>query len=444
LNYTPLLTDQYQLVMAYSYWKLGMAEQEAVFHLSFRTLPHNKQFIVASGLHAAIDFMQQFIFNQDDLAYLAAQQNENGPLFDPAFLTYLQQLRFTCDVDAIPEGTLVFAKEPLIRIKGPIIQGQLLETALINFINFGTLITTKAANVYQAAQGDPVIEFGLRRAQGPDGGLTASRSAYIGGCTATSNVLAGKLFGIPIQGTQAHSWIMAFPNELAAFRGFADVMADQTILLVDTYDTIQGIKNAITVGQELQKKGHHLRGIRLDSGDLLTLSQQGRQLLDAAGFTETKIIASGDLDEYIIHDLKVKQAPIDSWGVGTRLVTAYDQPSLNAIYKLSAIKNSHGTWDYKMKISNTPDKSTLPGIQQVRRYQNQKDVIYDIELDTNLVAGEDLLQPIFRAGQLCYTLPSIDQIRAHCLESVSNFSHATIPYPVVIAPKLDMLTAIIA
>jgi nicotinate phosphoribosyltransferase len=428
--------------MAYSYWKLGMAETETVFHLSFRSLPHQKQFMVGAGLHAVIDFINQFEFSDTELAYLSKQNHSDHALFEPDFLDYLRQLSLTCSLDATPEGTVVFAKEPILRVTGPIIQCQLLETALINFINFGTLITTKAAHVYQAAQGDAVIEFGLRRAQGPDGGLSASRYAYIGGCSATSNVLAGQLFDIPIQGTQAHSWVMAFPTELEAFQGFARVMGDQTTLLVDTYHTLEGIKNAITVGLALQQEGHHLAAIRLDSGNLLELSKQARLLLNEAGLTQTKILASGDLDEYIIEDLKSKQAPIDAWGVGTRLVTSYDQPALNAIYKLSAIKNKNGNWDYKMKISDSPHKSTLPGVQQIKRYPHQKDVIYDVELGAPSEAGgEDLLEPIFRKGQQCYTPPTIHQIREYCINEVQDFiDHAPKPYPVEIEPKLKAIS----
>ncbi len=439
MSYSPLLTDQYQLVMAYGYWKLGMAEREAVFHLSFRQLPKNSEYMVSTGLQSVIGFLNAFHFSLSDLQYIKSLRNGNGPFFPAKFIDYLQELKFTCDLEAITEGNLVFAKEPIIRIQGPILQCQLLETPLLNFINFATLIATKASLLYQAAQADPIIEFGLRRAQGPDGGLTASRSAYIGGCVGTSNMLAGKLYDIPVHGTQAHSWIMAFPTELEAFHAFAQVMGAKTILLVDTYNTIEGVKNAIEVGHSLRKKGNELAGIRLDSGDLLLLSKEARRMLDEANMTQTKIVASGDLDENIIRYLKSKQAPIDSWGVGTRLVTAYDQPALNAIYKLSAIKNSEGQWQYKMKISDDAQKYSIPGIQQIKRYANQKDIIYEIKSEEKLPAGgNDLLHPIFRKGRQVYFSPNIHEIRERCINQVQTFSkNAPKPYPVNFGTKLQ-------
>ncbi|MBA2653799.1 MAG: nicotinate phosphoribosyltransferase [Gammaproteobacteria bacterium] len=448
-TYSPLLTDQYQLVMAYNYWKLGLAEQEAIFHLSFRMLPLQSLFMVAAGLERIIEFLRDFKFTASDLTYLEGVENGDGALFSGEFLTYLSNLTFTCDLDGVPEGTIVYAKEPVLRIKGPILQCQLLETPLLNFINFATLIATKASQVYLAAQDDPVIEFGLRRAQGPDGGLTASRSAYIGGCSATSNVLAGKLYDIPINGTQAHSWIMAFPSELEAFQKFATIMKSNTVLLVDTYDTLNGIKHAIETAKLLAAEKETLAAIRLDSGDLLELSRKARNLLDNAGLSETKIIASGDLDEHVIRTLKENNAPIDSWGVGTRLVTSHDQPSLNAIYKLTALKNISGEWDYKIKLSNDPQKSTIPGILQTRRLFEHglpvEDIIYDIELGEELFKtkkpheSQDLLQTIFQKGVLTYTLPNIHQIRSQTLEQVKiHSSFALKPYPVSLGQNLQL------
>jgi nicotinate phosphoribosyltransferase len=441
--YSPLLTDQYQLVMAYNYWKLGMAQREAVFHLSFRQLPEKCDYLVSAGLESVIEFLANFQFSSSDLSYLKKLQTHHAKLFSADFLDYLEQLTFTCDLHAIPEGVLSFAKEPILRIQGSILQCQLLETPLLNFIHFATLIATKASVLYSAAQSDPIIEFGLRRAHGPDGGLTASRSAFIGGCSGTSNALAGKLFDIPIQGTQAHSWIMAFPTELEAFRSVAQVMGNATILLVDTYKTVDGIKHAIEIGHSLQKEGHELAGIRLDSGDLLALSKEARRMLDEANLPHTKIIASGDLDEDIIRYLKSQHAPIDSWGVGTRLVTSYTQPALNAIYKLAAIKNSEGNWDYKMKISDDPQKLTLPGIQQIRRYSNQRDIIYNIRSDETLPSGgSDLLQPIFCNGKLVYQTPTLHQMRETCIAQVQAFSeHAPKPYPVELGTQLRAIIA---
>lgn len=439
MRYTALLTDQYQLVMAHSYWKAGMAEQQATFHLSYRKLPIHSDFIVTAGLELAIEFLKNFHFSETDIAYLKTVTQGEEPLFEPEFLDYLSNLKFSCDVAAIPEGNLIFPREPVLRIQGPILQCQLLETPLLNVFNFSSLIATKAANLYQAAQSDTVIEFGLRRAQGPDGGLTASRSAYLGGCDATSNVLAGKLFNIPIQGTQAHSWIMAFPNELEAFETFAKIMGNHTVLLVDTFDTASGIKNAIKVGHQLQKQGQHLAGVRLDSGNLVELSRFAREELDKAGLTNTKIIASGDLDEHVIRELKNKKVPIDSWGVGTRLVTAHDQPALNGIYKLTAIKDAQGNPQYKMKFSDDPQKSTLPGILQVKRFENKQDVIYDELLGEDFAkGGKDLLQPIFKQGECIYQRPAIQDIRKNCIENVQQFvNESPKPYPVSVGKNLE-------
>jgi nicotinate phosphoribosyltransferase len=431
LAHSPLLTDQYQLVMADAYWQLGMSEKEAVFLLSFRSHPFHGRYTISSGLNRVIDFISHWHFKEDELSYLASLKTADGQtLFKKDFLNYLSQLRFTGDIDAVPEGTLVFPHEPLLRIRAPILQCQLLETALINFINFSSLITTKAARVCEAAQNDAVVEFGLRRAQGPDGGLMASRAAYIGGCTAVSNVLAGKMYGIPVVGTQAHSWIMAFEDELTAFKKFAQVMSHNTILLVDTYNTLEGVQNAILIAKELATQNLSLLGIRLDSGDLVELSQQARLLLDQAGLQNTKILASGDLDEYFIAEMKSKGAKIDIWGVGTRLVTSYDQPAMNTIYKLAAIAEQNH-WHYKIKVSNDPGKITTPGIQQIRRYYSQSkfmgDVIYDIdkgineELPDDSDQSEDLLVPIFRKGQLVYQSPALNDIRHFCQQQIQAF-----------------------
>jgi nicotinate phosphoribosyltransferase len=448
MNYSSLLIDQYQLVMAYSYWTVGMADQQAVFHLSFRKLPLRSPYIIAAGLQNVIDFIKGFKFNDSDLVYLSQVPGQKGPLFSKEFIDYLSTITLACDIDAIPEGRLIFAKEPVLRITGPILQCQLLETALINFVHFSSLIATKASQIYLAAKGDPVIEFGLRRAQGPDGGITASRSAYLGGCYGTSNVLAGKLFSIPIHGTQAHSWIMAFPTEIEAFRSFAQVMKSNTSLLVDTYETIQGIHNAVKVALVLKQNGYHLAAIRLDSGDLLELSKQARQILDQAGLNDTQIMASGDLDEHLISQLKEQHAPIDSWGVGTRLVTSYDEPALNAIYKLSAIQAKNGQWQNKMKLSNDPNKTTLPGVHQVTRFykddQPIQDVIWDLHIGEeeairlNFDRSENLLRPIFKGGKCVYQPPSLKEIRKHVILQIENFKkRSTRDYPVVIGPKMQ-------
>lgn len=431
--------------MAYGYWKLGMHEREAVFHTLFRKSPFNGNYAISCGLGTVIDFLQAWHFAENDLDFLQGQRNANGSLlFSNEFLDYLKNLQFTCDIDAIIEGTLVFPHEPLIRVKGPLLQAQLLESTLLNILNFQTLIATKASRVYQAAAGDSVLEFGMRRAQGPDGALSASRAAYVGGCDATSNVLAGKLYDIPVRGTHAHSWVTAFPNEMSAFEAYANVMPDNCILLVDTYDTVQGIKHAIEVGKQLRKNNADLLGVRLDSGDLAMLSQQARAMLDEAGFQQTKIIASNSLDEYAIQQLKNAGAPITVWGVGTNLVTAFDQPALDGVYKLSALRDGMGKWEYKLKLSEQVVKISNPGIYQVRRFfSNEKyvmDVMYDYELGipdmpefvsldaphvkiqlADYNACMDLLKPIFEKGKLVYAPEPLSQARDRSIQQVTQF-----------------------
>jgi nicotinate phosphoribosyltransferase len=431
-----LLTDLYQLTMAYGYWKSGMADHEAVFHLSFRSAPFKSPHAVCAGLATVIDYVQACEFKEDDIAYLATLKgSDETPLFETEFLTYLKNLRFSLDIDAIEEGTVVFAHEPLIRVKGPLLQCQILESTLLNIINFQTLIATKAARVCHAAQGDAVLEFGLRRAQGFDGALSASRAAFLGGCDATSNLLAGKLYGIPVKGTHAHSWIMAFDTELEAFETYSRYLPNNIILLVDTYNTVSGIKNAIQVGLALKKQGRHLLGIRLDSGDLAELSIQARKLLDAAGFTETLIVGSSDLDEYRIADYKKRGALVNIWGVGTRLCTAYEQPAMQIAYKLSAIRAPGQDWQYKMKISDDVGKISIPGILNVRRFAD-KDVIYDELL--GMGGGEDLLKPIFRSGKLIYFVPTLFNSREKCQQELLRFQEVE-NYPVIFEEKLDAM-----
>ncbi len=440
--------------MAYGYWKLNMHDREAVFHLIFRKNPFQGNYALACGLEQAIDFIKNWHFAADDLHYLQGLKTLTGqPLFTTDFIDYLSQLRFTGDVDAIPEGTLVFPHEPLLRIKGPLLQGQLIESTLLNVINFQTLIATKASRVCRAAKGDPVLEFGMRRAQGPDGALSASRAAYIGGCEATSNVLAGKLYDIPVRGTHAHSWVTAFQDEKTAFAAYAEVMPHNCVLLVDTYDTQEGVKHAIEIGKILREKGGELRGIRLDSGDLAELSIKARQLLDEAGFTQTRIIASNSLDEYVIEELKQQGAKISTWGVGTNLATAYDHPALDGVYKLSALRDLEGNWEYKLKLSEQAIKISNPGIHQIRRFfrngQLIADVMYDLELgivekpsvvllDESRVSVKldeydsfvDLLEPVFRQGELIYRHESIHAIRERAIQQVMQFlnTHKTAAY----------------
>ncbi|HSN25332.1 MAG TPA: nicotinate phosphoribosyltransferase, partial [Kofleriaceae bacterium] len=357
-----LLTDLYQLTMACGYWKSGESEREAVFHLTFRRAPFGGGYAVCAGLAQAVQFLERLHFDAGDLAYLATlRDRENKPLFPREFLDYLGALKLSLTIDAVPEGSLVFAHEPVVRVTGPIAHAQLVETALLTIINFQTLIATKAARIVSAARGAPVLEFGLRRAQGIDGGISAARAAWIGGVAGTSNVLAGKLLGIPVAGTHAHSWVMFHGDELEAFRTYADALPGNCTFLVDTYDTLEGVRHAITVGHELRARGHELAGVRLDSGDLAHLSIETRRLFDEAGLPGAKIVASNDLDEHLIASILEQGAKIDAFGVGTKLVTAFDQPALGGVYKLAALRSADGAaWDYKLKRSDQPAKLTIP------------------------------------------------------------------------------------
>ena len=435
-----LLTDLYQLTMAYGYWRLKLHEREAVFHLSFRSNPFHGQYALTCGMESVAQYLEQFRFTEEDLTYLGGLRTAKGkPLWEQGFIDFLRELRFTCDLDVIPEGFPCFSHEPLLRIQGPLLQCQLLETPLLNILNFQTLIATKAARICQAAQGDEVIEFGMRRAQGFNGALLASRAAYIGGCVATSNALAGKTYDIPVRGTHGHSWVQAFADERSAFEAYASVLPENCILLVDTYDTPQGVLNAIEVGRQLRAQGSDLFGIRLDSGDMAALSIEARDLLDKAGFENTKILASNNLDEYVIKDLKERGAKISIWGVGTNLVTAYDCPALDGVYKLSALRNTQGQWEPKLKISSDSNKISDPGILQVRRYFSGKkplcDVVYDLTqgidefpevilLDaarsTRKVSAydryEDLLSPLFRKGKRVASPESIHALRDRAIQ----------------------------
>jgi nicotinate phosphoribosyltransferase len=364
-----LLTDLYQLTMAYGYWKSGTAERQAVFHLFFRRHPFKGGFTVSCGQQPALDYLEAFRFDAADVEYLRRLTGNDGqPLFEAGFLDALAAMRLDVEVDAMPEGTVVFPHEPILRVRGPLWQCQLLETPLLNLVNFQTLIATKAARICMATGGDPVLEFGLRRAQGIDGALAASRAAYVGGCAATSNVLAGRLYGIPVRGTHAHSWVMSFETEQGAFDTYAQAMPNNCVFLVDTYDTLEGVKHAIETGRALRARGHEMVGIRLDSGDLAWLSVEARKLLDAAGFERAAIVASNDLDEHLIRSLKQQGATIGVWGVGTRLATAYDQPALGGVYKLAALREPGGAYRYTIKLSEQAIKISNPGLLQVLRF----------------------------------------------------------------------------
>ncbi len=442
-----LLTDLYQLTMAAGYVKTGLAEREAVFHLFFRENPFGGGYAIACGLAAAIDYLKSWSFDDLDLTYLADQCGIDGkPLFNARFLDYLGKQRFQCDVDAMEEGTVALANEPMLRVRGPLLQCQLVETALLTMINFETLIATKAARITSAAGDDPVLEFGLRRAQGIDGGLSASRAAFVGGCAATSNVLAGRLFGIPVRGTHAHSWIMAFDDELEAFEAYADAMPNNCVFLVDTYDTIEGVRKAVEVGRRLREQGHEMVGIRLDSGDLISLSIEARRILDEGAFPDARIVASNDLDEHLITELKGQGARIGIWGVGTRLATAYEQPALGGVYKLTAIRSPDGQWQDRVKLSDEPIKMTTPGILQVCRFvragQAIADCIFDQRISTQQdlapvepadgsrntiprgASHQDLLIPVFRDGESVYDPPSAAEAQRRAKKQLALFPGA--------------------
>lgn len=429
--------------MIYGYWRAGMAGREACFDMSFRASPFGGGYAIACGLAYFVDHLNAFGFTGDDIAFLRSLRGADGArVFDPAFLDWLRGWRFECSVDAAPEGTVVFAREPLVRVIGPLAQCQALESALLNMINFQTLIATKAARICLAARGDPVIEFGLRRAQGIDGGLAASRAAYVGGCAATSNTLAAKLFGIPARGTHAHSWVMAFGDELDAFRAYAAAMPGNSIFLVDTYRTMNGVRNAIRAAKELRARGHEIAGIRLDSGDLARLAAGARRLLDRAGFRRAAILASGDLDEHAISRLKKRRAAINAWGVGTRLVTAHGDSALGGVYKLAAIRGPGGGWEWRVKLSDDAAKMSTPGVLQVRRFiRNGRfiaDAVYDEETGvptpcTIVSAGgtarrrtiprgtayRDLLVPVFVRGRQTCAIPSPAEARSRAQQQLA-------------------------
>jgi nicotinate phosphoribosyltransferase len=431
-----LLTDLYELTMAYGYWKTGTGDQRASFSLFFREHPFRGGYTISAGLEGLIEWITRLRFTDEDISYLATLSGSDGrPLFDAGFLEELRGFEFACDVDAMPEGTVVFPRQPLVRVSGPIIQAQILETAALNVINFQSLIATKSARVCEAARGDPVVEFGLRRAHGIDGGLSASRAAYIGGCVGTSNVLAGKVFGIPVRGTVAHSWVMSFTNEREAFRAWADAMPNNSVFLVDTYDTLDGVRHAIEAGGELRKRGYDLAGIRLDSGDLAYLSLEARRLLDAGGFPDAAIMASNNLDEHLIASLKEQGAAISAWGVGTQLATAFDEPALGGVYKLTAVRDrSDQSWSPRLKLSEQVSKASVPGLLQIRRFSQDGEFLADMIYDEQLGAGEarvivdpvdptrrkklppdarwdDQLVPVFRKGVQVFELPTLETIR---------------------------------
>ena len=430
-----LATDLYQLTMAQGYFSTGLSQRQAIFHMSYRTPPFGGRYVVAAGLQSFADWLEQHAYNADDIDYLSSLTGRDGsPLFTKDFLTYLSTWRFGGSIEAVPEGTIIFPHEPMVRVRGPLLDSQIIETTLLNLMNFQTLVATKASRVRLAAGEDEVLEFGLRRAHGYDGGLSASRAAYIGGVDATSNVLAGARFGIPVRGTH-------------------DLFPHNSVLLVDTFNTLEGVRNAIEAGHKLRQMGSDLMGIRLDSGDLAYLSSQARSLLDENGFTDTRIVASNDLDERLITSLKSQGAPIDTWGVGTKLATAFDEPALGGVYKLAAIENRDGETVERIKLSEQAAKSSLPGCLDIARLKqgeiNAGDVIFDTLTEdppstsekvitiispedpwrrkiipTKKISIERLLVPVVENGHRVGEHESVDVMRTRTLSGIGQFDRA--------------------
>ncbi len=434
-----LLTDLYELTMMQGYYEQGQNER-VIFDMFYRTNPCNNGYAICAGLEQMIDYVKNLNFTYEDVDYLRSLG-----IFKEDFLSYLSGFHFSGDIYAIPEGTVVFPREPLIKVVAPIMEAQLVETAILNIINHQSLIATKASRIVFAAEGDGIMEFGLRRAQGPDAGLYGARAAMIGGCVGTSNVLAGKMFGVPVMGTHAHSWIMSFKDEYTAFKTYAEMYPNNCTLLVDTYDTLKsGVPNAIRVFQELKDEGKtpEKYGIRLDSGDLAYLSKEARKMLDDAGFPDATICASNDLDEYLLHDLKMQDAKINLWGVGTNLITSKDSPSFGGVYKLAAIADENGNFVPKIKLSENTEKMTNPGDKTIYRiydkatgkiradlicfvnetYDPNEDLLLFDPVDTwkkTLLPGgsytmRELLEPVFKNGECIYDSPSVPAIADYC------------------------------
>ena len=437
-----MMTDLYQLTMMYGYYKCGMRDNLATFDMFYRSKDESTHYAIMAGIEQLMDYIENLHFDDEDIAYLRGMG-----IFDEDFLTELKGFSFHGDIQAVPEGTIVFSHEPLIRVTAPIFEAQLIETALLNIINHQTLIATKASRVVQAAEGGTIMEFGLRRAQGPDAGIYGARAAIIGGCAGTSNVLTGQMYNMPAMGTHAHSWVMSFPTELEAFRKYAELFPTSCLLLVDTYDTLRsGVPNAITVFNELREKGYEPKGIRLDSGDLAYLSREARKMLDDAGFPNAIICASGDLDENLIRDLKLQGAAIDTWGVGTKLITSEDCPSLGGVYKLSA-EYVDGRVVPKIKISENTVKITNPGVKKLYRIydkangkaiadlialeqetydESQPLTIYDPvntwkSMTLTNYTMKELQVPLFKNGKRVYESPSLMDIQKHCKEDLDTF-----------------------
>lgn len=425
-----LLTDLYELTMAAGYFEAGKASEKAAFELSIRRLPKNRNFVLAAGVQQVAEYLLNLHFEAAEIDYLRAlPQFRNA---SPGFFDYLRDFRFTGDLFAVPEGTPLFAGEPVLTVRAPLIEAQIPETYLLSTITFQSLIATKAARMVEVSQGRDIVEFGTRRAHTPEAGVLGARAAYIGGCTGTSNTLAGFRFGIPVVGTAAHAWVMSFASETDSFRKMQQLLGKQSVHLVDTYDTIEGMRHAIEVGQPFW-------GIRLDSGDFLSLSKQARAMLDEAGFKSAKIMVSGDMDEYKISALLRNGAPIDSFGVGTELATSGDAPSMGAIYKMVEIEsNDIKRYTAKRAIG----KNSLPGTKQIFRFPDRDVVARSAEC---LEGSRALLQPVIHAGRLIQPLPGIRQTRdraaaalAQLPESIRRIEPSE-PYPVEYSEALLQL-----
>lgn len=442
-----LLTDFYELTMMQGYFKEQHANETVIFDAFYRVNPCGNGYAICAGLEQVIEYIENLHFDEEDIEYLRATG-----MFDEDFLDYLSGFKFSGDIYAIPEGSVVFPREPLVKVIAPIMEAQLIETAILNIINHQSLIATKTARVVYAAQGDGIMEFGLRRAQGPDAGIYGARAAMIAGCIGTSNVLAGQMFDVPIKGTHAHSWIMSFPDELTAFRAYARLYPSACILLVDTYDTLKsGVPNAIKVFKEMREAGIPLTfyGIRLDSGDLAYLSKEAKKMLDAEGFSDAVISASNDLDEYLIDSLKMQGAAINSWGVGTNMITSKDCPSFGGVYKLAAVKDKEtGKFIPKIKLSENAEKITNPGDKTIYRIY-QKDtgkIIADLiclteekydsknslllfdpvetwkktHLAPNSYIMKEMMIPVFKDGKCIYHSPKVMDIQTYCKKELDT------------------------
>jgi nicotinate phosphoribosyltransferase len=453
-----LATDLYQLTMAQGYYKSGRADWSSIFHMFYRRPPFGGRYVVAAGLQQFGDWLEELEYSEADLGFLGTVTGKDGQaVFDPVFLDYLASWKFRGSIEAVPEGTVMFPHEPIVRVRAPLLDAQLLETTLLAIINYQTLVATKTSRVRLAAGNDEILEFGLRRSHGLNGGLSASRAAYIGGADATSNVMAAAHYGIPVRGTHAHSWVMAFDSEDEAFTRYATEFPHNLVLLVDTFNTIEGVRHAIEVGLRMRERGADLMGIRLDSGDLAYLSTEARKLLDSEGFQSTKILVSNDLDERLITSLKAQGAPIDIWGVGTKLVTAHDDPALDGVYKLAALENERGEMVERMKLSEQSAKTSIPGSLDVARLKKGVHCVGDVIFDTlteeipaanskviTIISPEDpwkrklvsskeltitpLLQRFYQDGARVAPRESVQKIRQRALANLATFDRAILRF----------------